>query len=234
MARYSTTEARSSKMQQSLVEVGILPEAASVAVQQYTALLNVDPMLAGNYAREVQDNVTGAYYRIMLMYKSKMGDDFDEEQDFMEEYVSSLVQRNMDYLITSFQQSFAGDISKVEEHVSYDGYSELSTANYVGDYQFRKQQETKPVTQQKKQVTYGTQEEQQKPLQKRQDYDVQGTSGTRTIRQKFNAKRSLQKREVKSFDTVKTTYRKKTIGQRVKSAFNKAVSAIKGLFKRGK
>lgn len=190
-----------SKMQDSLIEVGILPEAANVAVQQYTALLNVDPMLAGNYAREVQDNVTGAYYRIMLMYKDKMGDDFDEEQDFMEEYVSSLVQRNMDYLIRSFQQSFAGDISNVEEHVSYDGWNELSTADYVGDYIERKH----PTNKTYKQVEYD------KPTQ------VKPTQ-TKSVEPK-----PISQKKAKGW-----------LGNRIKFAARKAVSAIKSLFRRGR
>ncbi len=130
-------------MMQTLTDVGVLPETARVAAQQYKAVENIDPWFAMSYASEVRERVTSAYERILAKYVEQFSDSegniTNDDYRYAEQYTSAIVNANMDWIISDFKQRYSEDVAmgadghpiNVGEKVSYNDYEPVSTFDHT-------------------------------------------------------------------------------------------------------
>ena len=130
-------------MMQTLMGVGVLPETARVAAQQYNAIENIDPWFAMSYASEVRERVTSAYERILAKYIEELSDSegniTNDDYRYAEQYTSAIVNANMDWIISDFKQRYSDDVAmgadgepiNVGDKVSYDDYEPVSTFDHT-------------------------------------------------------------------------------------------------------
>lgn len=134
-------------MMTELLGAGVLPQSAAVAIDQYSSIVSIDPLYAGDYAREIRNRVTGAYDRILAKYLDMLadesGDISNDDYAYVESLASNIVNRNMDFIIGDFKQRYADDVAaytdasgntkpiNVGEQIDYSDYEPLNAVTSV-------------------------------------------------------------------------------------------------------
>lgn len=131
-------------MELELMSTGVLPETAKLAVSQYISIKSIDPLYAGEYAKRIRDEVTGAYTRILAkyldMYTDENGDITNDDYKYAEDLTSSYISRNMDFIIADFRQRYTEDIAldstgkpiNLNEQINYGTYEPVDYSPAAG------------------------------------------------------------------------------------------------------
>lgn len=131
-------------MELELMSVGVLPETAKLAVNQYVTVKSIDPLYAGEYAKRIRDEVTGAYTRILAkyldMYTDENGNITNDDYKYAEDLTSSYISRNMDFIITDFRQRYKEDVAldssgkpmNLNEQINYGSYEPVDYSPAAG------------------------------------------------------------------------------------------------------
>lgn len=131
-------------MELELMGVGVLPETAKLAVNQYTTVKSIDPLYAGDYASRIREEVTGAYNRILAKYLELFTDEegiiTNDDYKYAEDLTSSFINRNMDFIIADFRQRYSDDIAldssgkpmNLNAQINYETYEPVDYSPAAG------------------------------------------------------------------------------------------------------
>ena len=216
-------------MMTELLGAGVLPQSAAVSIDQYSSIVSIDPLYAGDYAREIRNRVTGAYDRILAKYLDMIADESgvisNDDYAYVESLASNIVNRNMDFIISDFKQRYTDDVASytdasgntkpinVGEQIDYSDYEPLDAATPVNSQQDYLEKMRRQVA--------SLRNEEESPKQQTRDVEQRSTTQKRPATKTFE--QQLQRRIKSNIREQIKDRTKVSLRDQVKQRMNKPI-----------